>query len=196
MKSFIFLIACSCCIMSGYSQTTSNAPLSDFTLSFIPDYTFKGSALKGWHVLGDAEWKASNGEIIGKAKPNSAGGWLVLDNGFQDIGVHTLFKSTGNAETGILFRMEKTDNGYRGVLLSLKKDDITPYSVLLDAQGKEISREQLRRAGGINYRIAPPPDTSTQGVAEVLVGSGHLPLLTICPCRFPIPVSAKMTGTR
>ncbi|MBK5270997.1 MAG: VCBS repeat-containing protein [Bacteroidia bacterium] len=163
MKSFIVLIACSCCIMSGYSQTTSNAPLSDFTLSFIPDYTFKGSSLNGWHVLGDAEWKAGNGEIIGKAKPNSAGGWLVLDNGFQDIGVHTLFKSTGNSETAILFRMEKTDKGYRGVLLSLQKDDLTPYSVLLDAQGKEISREQLRRAGGINYRIAPPPDTTRRG---------------------------------
>jgi len=163
MKSFIFLIACSFCIMSGYSQTASNAPLSDFTLSFIPDYTFKGSSLKGWHMLGDAEWKAINGEIIGKAKPNSAGGWLVLDNGFQDIGVHTLFKSTGNSETAILFRMENTDKGYRGVLLSLKKDDITPYSVLLDAQGKEISREQLRRAGGINYRIAPPPDTTRRG---------------------------------
>ena len=49
----------------------------------------------------------------------------------------------------------------RGVLLSLKKDDVMPYSsVLLDAQGKEIKREKLRNAGGISYRIAPPPDTS------------------------------------
>ena len=31
---------------------------------------------------------------------------------------------------------------------------------MLDAQGKEIRREKLRNAGGISYRMAPPPDTS------------------------------------
>ncbi len=162
MKSLIFSVLFFSCVIISYSQSSPNAPLSDFTLSFIPDQTFKGSSLKGWHVLGDAEWQASNGEIIGKAKPNSTGGWLVLDKGYQDIGVHALFKSTGNSETAILFRMEKVNEGYRGVLLSLKKDDVTPYSILLDANGKEISREKLRHAGGINYRIAPPPDTSSQ----------------------------------
>ena len=60
------------------------------------------------------------------------------------------------------YELEKVNEGYRGVLLSLKKDDITPYSVLFDANGKEIKREKLRPAGGINYRMAPPPDTSTQ----------------------------------
>ena len=129
----------------------------------MSDYTFKGSALKGWHVLGDAEWQANNGELIGKAKANSNGGWLVLDNGYQDIGFHALFKSTGNSETAILLRMEKVTDGYRGVLLSLKKDDVSAYSVLLDEKGKEIKREKLRFAGGINYRIAPPPDTSRRG---------------------------------
>ena len=43
-----------------------------------------------------------NGEMIGKAKPNSNGGWLVLDNGYQDIGFHALFKATGNSETAII----------------------------------------------------------------------------------------------
>ena len=138
-------------------------PLSEFGLSFMPDHTFKGSALKGWHVLGDAEWQANNGELIGKAKANSNGGWLVLDNGYQDIGFHALFKSTGNSETAILLRMEKVTDGYRGVLLSLKKDDVAPYSIILDANGKEIKREKLRIAGGINYRIAPPPDTTRRG---------------------------------
>src|SRR4029078_9301824 len=79
-----------------------------------------------------------------------------------DVGFHALFKTTGNSETAILTRMEKNDGGYRGVLLSLKKGDITPYSITLDTQGKEIQRQKLRTAGGINYRIAPPPDTTTR----------------------------------
>src|SRR5688572_975888 len=162
MKSFIFSITFSCCAIFTYSQSASNVVLSEFGLSFKPDHTFKGSSLKGWHILGDAEWQAKDGEMIGKAKQNSNGGWLVMDNGYQDIGFHALFKSTGNSETALLLRTEKVNEGYRGVLLSLKKDDITPYSVLLDANGKEIKREKLRSAGGINYRMAPPPDTSTQ----------------------------------
>jgi hypothetical protein len=162
MKSSFFLILfISCCVFS-YSQSSANSPLSEFGLSFQPDHTFKGSSLKGWHVLGDAEWEASNGELIGKAKSNSNGGWLVLDNGYQDIGFHALFKVTGNSETALLLRLEKADDGYKGVLLSLKKDDLSPYSVLLDANGKEIKREKLRYAGGINYRIAPPPDTTSR----------------------------------
>src|SRR5688500_18222058 len=163
MKSFLFLTIFFCCSVFCSSQTSSTAPLSEFSLSFMPDHTFKGSSLKGWHVLGDAEWQAKDGELIGKAKPNSNGGWLVLDNDYQDIGFHSLFKTTGNSETAILLRMEKIAEGYRGVLLSLKKDDVVPYSITLDAQGKEIKREKLRPAGGINYRIAPPPDTSRRG---------------------------------
>jgi hypothetical protein len=163
MKSFIFSIVFLNCFILSYSQSPTNAALSEFSLSFMPDNTFKGSSLKGWHVLGNAEWQASSGELIGKAKANSGGGWLVLDNGFQDIGFHSLFKATGNSETAVLLRMEKIPEGYRGVLLSLKKDDVVPYSVVLDAQGKEIKREKLRTAGGINYRIAPPPDTTRRG---------------------------------
>ena len=162
MRSSIFSSIFLGSFLFSYSQTPADAPLSEFGLSFQPDYTFKGSNLKGWHVLGDAEWQANNGELIGKAKPNSNGGWLVLDKGYQDIGFHALLKSTGNSETAVLLRLEKVNDGYRGVLLSLKKDDVSPYSVVLDANGKEIKREKLRYAGGINYRIAPPPDTSTR----------------------------------
>ncbi|MEI9945317.1 MAG: FG-GAP-like repeat-containing protein [Chitinophagaceae bacterium] len=160
MKSFLFSLTLSCCTLLANSQPATDAPLSEFGLTFMPDYTFKGSTIKGWHVWGDAQWQANNGEIVGKAKANSNGGWLVLDNGFQDIGFHALFKATGNSETAVLLRMEKVSEGYRGVLLSLKKGDIAPYSIVLDANGKEIKREKLRYAGGINYRVAPPPDTS------------------------------------
>ena len=52
--------------------------------SFIPDGTVKGSSLTGWHVLGQADWKAQNGEIIGTVKPGGSGGWLVLDRSYQE----------------------------------------------------------------------------------------------------------------
>src|SRR4051812_42663491 len=107
MKSLIFSALLCCCATMAFTQSAPVAPLSEFGLSFIPDNTFTGSALKGWHVVGDAEWQASNGELIGKAKPNTNGGWLVSDNGFQDIGFRALFKATGNAETALLLRMEK-----------------------------------------------------------------------------------------
>lgn len=183
MKSSYFFIVFIFCATMAYSQAPTNAALSEFSLSFMPDNTFKGSSLKGWHVLGDAKWQASNGELIGKAKANSGGGWLVLDNGYQDIGFHSLFKATGNSETAVLLRMEKIADGYRGVLLSLKKGDVAPYSVVLDAQGKETKREKLRQAGGINYRIAPPPDTSRRGAGGNFGGPRNAPAI---PADLPV----------
>lgn len=159
MKSFFFSIAFLGIECFAFSQSQSG--LSTFGQSFVPDHTLKGSSLKGWHILGGAEWQLKDGELVGKTKSGSTGGWLVMDQGLQDVGFHSLFKTTGNSETAILLRMEKVDEGYRGVLLSLKKDDLFPYSITLDSQGKEIKREKLRTAGGINYRIAPPPDTTT-----------------------------------
>lgn len=152
--AFIFIAVFSCA-----AQQAQDAPLSEFGLSFLPDHTFKGSSLNGWHTLGDVNWQANNGELVGKTKAGSKGGWLVMDSAYQDVAFHALFKATGNSETALLFRTEKTADGYRGVLLSLK-DSVVPYLVLLDANGKEISRTKLRYAGGINYRVAPPPDTS------------------------------------
>jgi hypothetical protein len=117
MKPFLFSIVFFSCFVFSYAQPATKASLSEFGLSFKPDHTFKGSSLKGWHVLGGADWQAKDGELIGKAKPGSSGGWLILDNGYQDVGFHALFKSTGNSETALLFRMEKINDGYRGVLL-------------------------------------------------------------------------------
>ncbi|MGE5487765.1 MAG: FG-GAP-like repeat-containing protein [bacterium] len=133
------------------------APVSAQELTFIPDMTFKGSSLEGWHIVGDAVWQAKGGELIGTAKPGTAGGWLVLDKSYQDIQVHASFRCSGDCRTGILVRMEKMPDGFRGVFASLNKDDLGVYNVTLDARGKEIKREDLRRAGGI-VRVAPRPD--------------------------------------
>nr|WKN34817.1 FG-GAP-like repeat-containing protein [Tunicatimonas sp. TK19036] len=156
MKSIILSIIFVSVSVFSVAQSGSNEMPIDPSLTFIPDYTVQGESLEGWHVVGDAEWRAQDGELIGTANSGSGGGWLVYDSSYQDIGFHAMFKCTGGSETGILFRMEETDEGMKGVLVSIQ-DEVIPYQVTLDAEGKELTREQLRGAGGIWYRLAPPP---------------------------------------
>lgn len=157
MKHFIFSILIVSLSTLSFAQSGSNVATLEPSLTFIPDDTIQATSLDGWHILGQADWCAQDGELIGIAKQGTGGGWLVLDSSYQDVGFHAMFKYTGESETGILFRMEKTGEGMKGVLISIK-DDVIPYQVTLDGQGKELTRERLRWAGGIWYRIAPPPD--------------------------------------
>ena len=129
--------------------------------SFVPGSTFKGSSLTGWHAVGPAEWHAQNGELIGTGKPGG-GGWLILDRSYQDVGFYASFRSTGDSRTGVLLRAEKTAEGMKGIYVSLNEGDVASYRVTLDAQGKELHRETLRRAGG-QVRIAPPADSAEAG---------------------------------
>jgi hypothetical protein len=125
--------------------------------SFRPDGTINGSSLAGWHVLGQADWKAQNGELIGTPKA-AGGGWLVLDRSYQDVAFYSTYRLTGDCKTGVLLRAEKTPQGMKGVYVSLSGDDAdATYRVTLDAQGQELSREKLRYGGG-QMRIAPPLD--------------------------------------
>ena len=123
--------------------------------SFHPDVTFHGSSLAGWHTLGQASWHAENGELTGTPQSGS-GGWLMLDHSYQDVGLYAEFRCTGGCETGALFRVEKTADGWKGIYVSLTEPETPSYSVTLDAQGKILSREKLRRGGGL-IRVAPPP---------------------------------------
>ena len=156
MKYLIFAILLTSSSSLTFAQAGSNATDIVFGQSFIPDYTFTGSSLKGSHIVGEAEWRAQNGELIGRAKPGAAGGWLFLDSAYQDIGFHSLFSLTENNESGVLFRIQKTAEGMKGIFLSVKKGEVASYEVALDGQGKELRREKLRNAGGIWYRMAPP----------------------------------------
>ena len=132
------------------------APVLAVGPSFVPDVTFQGSSLAGWHTVGQAEWKAENGEIIGRPTAAS-GGWLVLDRSYQDVAFFANYECTGGCQTGVLFRAEKTpDNGLKGTLVDLSDPEITAYTVTLDAQGKIISKEKARRGGGL-IRFTPPP---------------------------------------
>ena len=92
-------------------------PILQANSTFIPDSTFKGSTLAGWHVLGQADWKAENGELIGT--PKQGGGWLVMDHSYQDVALYSVFKCTGGCKTGVLLRAEKTAEGMKGVLVEI-----------------------------------------------------------------------------
>lgn len=121
--------------------------------NFVPDYLFSGSKLTGWHPLGAAEWRAENGEIIGVPKVEG-GGWLVLDKGYQDIAVYTTFRCTGSCKAGVLLRAEKSADGMKGIFVSLVDGDTGAYDVVLDAQGKEVSRNKLGAGPGAMIRMA------------------------------------------
>lgn len=140
--------------------------------TFIPDSVFKGSSLTGWHVLGQANWQAQNGELVGTVKEGA--GWLVLDRSYQDVALHTLFKCTGNCKTGVLFRAEKTAEGMKGVFVSIADGQSALFAVTLDAQGKELSRTPLRYAGGW-VRVMPAVDPNAPGRGGAGGGRGAAP---------------------
>jgi hypothetical protein len=109
--------------------------------TFIADSVFTGSALTGWHVLGQADWKAANGELVGT--PKAGGGWLVMDKSYQDVGVHVYFKCASGCKTGVLLRAEKTASGMKGIFVTVADGRISSSAVTLDAQGKELTRTAL-----------------------------------------------------
>jgi hypothetical protein len=102
--------------------------------SFVPDSKFAGSALTGWHTLGQADWRAENGELVGKAT-GKGGGWLVLDHSLQDTGFYTAFRCTGTCDTGILLRMTKTADGWTGTYLSIKGSELRAENLTLNTNG-------------------------------------------------------------
>lgn len=160
MKHILFLALLICLPVICFGQAGSDTLETYFGQTFIPDQTFKGSDLMGWHTFGNAEWHAHNGKVTGTVKSGGNGGWLVLNKSFQDVGFHALFKATGddNEATGVLVRIQKIRDGMTGIFLSLKPGDIGPYSITLNKDGNITSRKRLAYAGGIWYRIAPPLD--------------------------------------
>jgi Domain of Unknown Function (DUF1080)/FG-GAP-like repeat len=139
---------------------------------FIPDATFKGSSLNGWHTLGDAEWHAENGEIVGRPKKES-GGWLVLDKGYQDIQFYAGFRCSGPCKAGVLLRAEKTpEGGMKGVYVALSDGDAGCYELVVGGSGEEVSRTALGPAPAPLIRFAAAPSTAGQ---EAVPGFSKLP---------------------
>jgi hypothetical protein len=134
-------------------------PLAAAELSFLPDFTYQGSGLAGWHSLGEAKWSGKNGELTAVATPGT-GGWLMLDRSSQDVGFHASFRCPGTCKAGLLLRAEKTPEGIKGIFVSFAGGGVASYQIALDPQGRELHREILRRAGGA-VRVAPPAEMLT-----------------------------------
>jgi hypothetical protein len=139
--------------------------------SFIPDATFKGSTLAGFHVLGQADWRAENGELIGT--PKQGGGWLVLDKSYQDVEFSASFRCSAGCKTGILLRAEKTPVGMKGIYVSLAEGDLASYRMTLDPEGRELSREKLAPASGM-VRFAWQAARDSSGAGGYIPGFGDL----------------------
>jgi hypothetical protein len=152
---------------------------------FLPDSTFRGSSLTGWHTLGPANWMAHDGEITGVAAPG-AGGWLVLDKSYQDLDFFSRVRCTGNCRMGVLFRLEKTAAGMTGVYVSLSEGDLATYRLTLDAQGGETARQKLRPVGPF-VRVAPTDPSGRRGrIGSTGAGRGGSPM------NLPVTLPALM----
>jgi hypothetical protein len=167
--------------------------------TFRPDVVFKGSTLTGWTPLGDADWKAADGEIIGSAK-QPGGGWLVLDKSFQDVAVFSNVTCTGGCKAGVLLRAEKTADGMKGIYVSLTGGDLLSYAMTLDAQGKELARTALPSAGrggggggraGAAPAAVPAPTGATPPAAGAAPAAGRGRGGTPPP---PLPAGVSLPG--
>ena len=129
---------------------------------FRPDVVFRGSSLSGWSSLGQADWRALNGEILGTPR-QSSGGWLVLDKSYQDVALYMTLLCSDGCRAGVLLRAERTpDGGLKGIYVSLSEGDLATYAVTLTPQGQETSRKPLAAGTVMDMAMAglgpaPPP---------------------------------------
>jgi 3-keto-disaccharide hydrolase/FG-GAP-like repeat len=128
--------------------------------NFIPDWTFKGNDIKKeWTVLGQATWRAVDGEVIGT--PTSAeGGWLMLNKGLQDFQLGADLKCDGACKAGLLVRARKhADGSVSGLFIPYGDNESGFFLVTIDPSGRETTRTPLEGGGiGNMVRYAPPPD--------------------------------------
>ena len=88
-------------VVCAVALAASMTPLSGSHGNFIPDWTFKGATLDAWKPLGQADWRAENGEIVGT--PRSAeGGWLLLNQSFQDVQLAASVRCTASCASMLL----------------------------------------------------------------------------------------------
>jgi hypothetical protein len=146
--------ACLCSVLSLSASATGPV--------FRPDVVFRGSALTGWSSLGQVDWRAQNGEIVGTPRQPS-GGWLMLDKSYQDVALYATLSCTSGCKAGMLVRASKTaDGGFKGIYVSLTEGDLASYAVTLTPQGVETSRKPLVAGTVLDMAMAglgpaPPP---------------------------------------
>jgi 3-keto-disaccharide hydrolase/VCBS repeat protein/FG-GAP repeat protein len=139
--------------------------------TFVPDWTFKGSALTGTEQIGQAKWSAENGEIVGT--PTSAeGGWLLINPGYQDVQLAGSYRCAAACNVGVMVRSEKTATGIKGILKTLAGGPPETAAVTVDSQGRVGGREPITRPGGAMLRIQPPPPPQSAGGPGGARGAG------------------------
>ena len=131
----------------------STVPLAGTRSTFVPDWTFKGSTLAGWHVLGAADWKAVDGELVGTPK-SPDGGWLVLDKSFQDVEFGADFKCVGGCRDRRVAARREDADGNEGHLPLARRGRSRRLCRDARRQRQDLTRERLRPGGGL-MRVAP-----------------------------------------
>jgi hypothetical protein len=135
------------------------------THDFVADFSFSGSSLAGWQTLGQADWRAENGEISATPREGDSA-WLMLPKAYQDVAFHAEFRCSGAGDAGILLRAEKTsEGGLKGVYVSLKQGDVNTYDAVLSADGKIVSRAPLEKVKVQFARMATGQWTNGQAHA-------------------------------
>lgn len=157
-------------VMSAAPGGQTQAPARPAT--FVPDWTFKGSALTGTEQIGQASWRAENGEIVGTPK-SPDGGWLLIAPGYQDVQVAGSYRCAAACTAGVMVRSEKSAAGIKGIYATLAGESMPPAAVTVDAQGHIGGREPLTRPGGAMVRIQPPPAPQSGGRAGGAPGGGR-----------------------
>ena len=139
--------------------------------TFRPDVVFSGSSLTGWVSLGQSDWRALSGEIVGTPR-QATGGWLVLERSYQDVALYSTVSCSSGCRTGVLLRAEKTaDGGLKGIYVSLTEGDLASYAITLDSIGRETGRQALATGSVLDMAMgravgsAPPDGSSTGGAA-------------------------------
>ncbi|MCC7009642.1 MAG: VCBS repeat-containing protein [Acidobacteria bacterium] len=137
--------------------------------TFAPDWTFTGAALTGTRQVGQANWTATNGEIV--AVPSSpAGGWLLLPGGFQDVQVGGEFRCSGECRVGVMLRSETAPDGTKGLYGVLAGGARAAQAIVVGADGAIGAPEPLTRPAPGQYRLAPP--APQPGAAGARAGGG------------------------
>jgi hypothetical protein len=149
----------------------------------VPDWLFRGSSVAQFHTLGDVDWHAENGEIVGVPR-SAAGGWLILDKPLQDVQFAATFRCTGGCKAGVLLRAQMTPDGMHGAFVAFPEgqNPAATFALKLDAQGHELSREPLKPAGGMVRfmtppapRATPPPGSGPAGPVRMRMFGNGLP---------------------
>ena len=152
------------CTSLAMIATCLMLPRAGANKNFVPDWTFQGSSLGAARTIGNADWRAENGEIIGTPK-TAEGGWLILDKPLQDVQFAATFRCTAGCRAGVMLRTQSTPQGIQGVYVALPEGEnpAAAFALKLDPQGREIKRELLNRGFGTVRFITPPPTDAGRG---------------------------------